>query len=172
LPFVSRWGIHDLLSGAKVMAVDPRKQVDAPRSRLLGQAGNRNRQKPNEIKELADCAYDPAREEQARKAAGRWLKACRVAAGLSLGEMLKRLPGGTRALISNWESGFGRMTPAYYEPWSRAVGLPPRFVAQTLLGFYMPFLYEPLFGERFSAPGGATMAGQSVDAAKAGAAAH
>jgi hypothetical protein len=148
------------------MAVDPRKQVDAPRSRLLGQAGNRNLPKRNKIKQLAVEALDSSREQDARKAAGRWLKACRIEAGLSLGEMLKCLPGGTRALIANWESGFGRMTPSYYEPWSRAVGLPAQFVAQTLLGFYMPFLYEPLFGERFSAPIGSIAVSGSPEAAR------
>lgn len=136
------------------MAVDPRKQVDAPRSRLLGHAGGRNSRKPTGIPKSSDKTFAVENEDETRKAAGRWLKACRIDAGLSLGEMLKQLPGGTRPLISNWESGAGRMTPAYYEPWSRAVGLPPRFVAQTLLGFYMPFLYEPLFGKPFSAPSG------------------
>lgn len=84
--------------------------------------------------------------------AGAWLKARRVAAGISQKDMQKRLAIKNPVFFSVVENGRERMPPQYYQPWAREVGLDAQYVARTILGFYTPFLYEPLFGEPFKAP--------------------
>lgn len=84
--------------------------------------------------------------------AGAWLRACRLAAGLSQKDMQKRMAVKSAIFFSKIENGHERLAPQYYAPWAQAVGIDPKVVAQTILGFYTPFLYEPLFGEKFKAP--------------------
>lgn len=96
--------------------------------------------------------------------AGAWLKACRVAAGISQKDMQRRLAIKNPIFFSKVENGHERMPPHYYVEWARAVGLNPKLVAQTILGFYTPFLYEPLFGEAFVAPVTTTSAVPDIEA--------
>ena len=93
-----------------------------------------------------------AEDREGMVRAGAWLKACRVAAGISQKDMQKRLAIKNPIFFSKVENGHERMPPQYYAEWGRAVGMEPRRVAQTILGFYTPFLYEPLFGEPFKGP--------------------
>jgi transcriptional regulator with XRE-family HTH domain len=82
------------------------------------------------------------------KLAGEWMRAAREVAGLTQDQIGLPIKRG-KIYISEMEAGKGRLTPPYYEFWARAVGLDPRLVAQVMIGFHTPFLYEPLFGERF-----------------------
>lgn len=83
------------------------------------------------------------------KLAGEWMRAVRVSTGLSQQQLLSQFSKRATVFISDMEAGKIRLTPPYYEHWARAVGLEPRQVAQVMIGFHTPFLYEPLFGEPF-----------------------
>jgi transcriptional regulator with XRE-family HTH domain len=91
----------------------------------------------------------PEELRSSMKLAGDWMRAAREGAGLSqdqIGFPTKR----GKIYISEMEAGKARLTPPYYEMWAKAVGLAPAMVAQVMIGFHTPFLYEPLFGEPFS----------------------
>jgi transcriptional regulator with XRE-family HTH domain len=84
------------------------------------------------------------------KLAGEWMRAVRVSVGLSQNQLLSHFTKRSAVFLSDMEAGKTRLTPQFYEPWARAVGLDVRQVAQVMIGFYTPFLYEPLFGEPFA----------------------
>lgn len=83
------------------------------------------------------------------KLAGEWMRAVRVSVGLSQNQLLSHFTKRSAVFLSDMEAGKTRLTPQFYQPWARAVGLDVRQVAQVMIGFYTPFLYEPLFGEPF-----------------------
>ena len=86
------------------------------------------------------------------KLAGAWIRDARISAGVSQSQLLAKLDSKNPTLVSYVENGRGRLTPQFYEAWGRAVGIDPKEVARTMIGFYTPFLYEPLFGEPFKLP--------------------
>lgn len=91
-----------------------------------------------------------ADELQGLKLAGEWMRSVRVSAGLSQNQLLARLPKKSSMFVSQMENGQTRLIPQYYEAWGAAVGVDAREVARRMIGYYTPFLYEPLFGERFA----------------------
>jgi transcriptional regulator with XRE-family HTH domain len=95
------------------------------------------------------------------KLAGEWMRAVRERAGLSQRQVSFPTKKGNIA-ISEMEAGKTRLTAPYYDHWARAVGLETRLVAQVMIGFHTPFLYEPLFGEPFQ-PDKLIVASASVD---------
>lgn len=125
------------------MAVDPAKQSGAPRSRRLGPSGGPKRAKPKS--EIS------ASDKLATEVAASWLRDMRISSGLSQSQLMSRL-GATGTLVSHVENARMRVPPRYYHEWGVALGIEPREFARIMIGFYTPFLYEPLFGERFSLP--------------------
>lgn len=83
------------------------------------------------------------------KLAGEWMRAVRIGIGLSQNQLLSHFTKRSAVFLSDMEAGKTRLTPQFYEHWARAVGLDVKQVAQVMIGFYTPFLYEPLFGEPF-----------------------
>jgi transcriptional regulator with XRE-family HTH domain len=87
---------------------------------------------------------------QGLKQAGEWMRSVRVSAGLSQNQLLARLPTKkSNMFVSQMENGQTRLIPQYYEAWAQAVGVDAKEVARRMIGYYTPFLYEPLFGEAF-----------------------
>jgi transcriptional regulator with XRE-family HTH domain len=97
------------------------------------------------------------------KLAGEWMRSVRVSAGLSQNQLLARLPKKSSMFVSQMENGQTRLIPQYYEAWAEALGIDAKEVARRMIGYYTPFLYEPLFGEAF-VPDGAPPQEQRTDA--------
>jgi transcriptional regulator with XRE-family HTH domain len=82
-----------------------------------------------------------------RREAGRWLKECREARGLSQRQLADKVGTDYYTFISQLETGRGRIPPDKYRAWAEALGLEVREFVLTLLPFYDPVTYEILFPE-------------------------
>lgn len=83
-----------------------------------------------------------------RREAGRWLKDCREACGLSQRQLAEKVGTEYYTFISQLETGRGRIPPDKYVVWAKALGLSPREFVLTLLPFYDPVTYDILFSEQ------------------------
>lgn len=95
-------------------------------------------------------AVDAERAEQTkllRREAGRWLKACREAAGLTQADLAARVGLRYYTFVSQVESGVGRVPIESQGAWAEAVGQDPSAFARTLLRYYEPELHRLLFVE-------------------------
>ena len=81
--------------------------------------------------------------------AGEWMREARVAAGITQEQALAGAVKQAKVTVSKIEAGQIRLIPTHYTAWANAVGVDPREVARVMIGFYTPFLYEPLFGQPF-----------------------
>jgi transcriptional regulator with XRE-family HTH domain len=82
-----------------------------------------------------------------RREAGRWLKDCREARGLSQRQLAERVGTEYYTFVSQLETGRGRIPPDKYKIWAEALGLNAREFVLELLPFYDPVTYEILFSE-------------------------
>ena len=95
-------------------------------------------------------AMDPVRAAQSKKLrqeAGRWLKACREAAGLTQAEVAEKVGLRYYTFVSQVESGVGRAPIEAQAAWAEALGQDPAEFARRLLRYYEPELHRLLFGE-------------------------
>ena len=82
-----------------------------------------------------------------RREAGRWLKECREAKGLSQRQLADMIGTEYYTFISQLETGRGRIPPDKYKVWAEALGMGAREFVLALLPFYDPVTYEILFSE-------------------------
>jgi transcriptional regulator with XRE-family HTH domain len=82
-----------------------------------------------------------------RREAGRWLKNRRELCGLSQTKLAERVGADPYTIISQIETGRGRVPPDKYRVWAQALNMSPRVFALSLLPFYDPVTYEILFGQ-------------------------
>lgn len=85
-----------------------------------------------------------------RREAGRWLKECREARGLTQRELAEKVGTDYYTFISQLETGRGRIPPDKYKAWAKALGISPRDLVIALLPYYDPITYEILFSEEKS----------------------
>jgi ribosome-binding protein aMBF1 (putative translation factor) len=89
----------------------------------------------------------PNRDEilQLRREGGRWLRELREATGLSQRQLADRLGIEPYTVISQLETGRGRIQPERYRDWATALGAQPQAFVRNLLRYYDPFAYDMLF---------------------------
>ncbi len=80
-----------------------------------------------------------------RKQAGLWLKQKREDAGLTQRELAELLELDYYTFISQLETGRGRVSPARYADWARALRIDPREFVYHLMRFYDPETFKILF---------------------------
>lgn len=85
--------------------------------------------------------------QELRREGGRWLKACREAAGLSQRQLAEKVGAEYYTFISQLETGRGRIPPDRYSLWAEALKMPEKEFVRELLRYYDPITYEILFGE-------------------------
>lgn len=82
-----------------------------------------------------------------RREGGRYLRELREAAGLSQ-RQLAALVGLTQyTIVSQFETGRGRIPPESYRIWAEALGVDLQAFVRTLLRYYDPVSYGVLFGD-------------------------
>ena len=79
-----------------------------------------------------------------RRQGGRWLKRLRENAGLSQRQLAEHLDVEYHTLISQLESGIGRVPTHRYKDWSRELQVPLKTFVRNLLRYYDPDAYEIL----------------------------
>ena len=80
-----------------------------------------------------------------RKQAGLWLKQKREDAGLTQRELAELLELDYYTIVSQLETGRGRVSPARYVDWARALRIDPREFVYHLMRFYDPETFRILF---------------------------
>jgi len=90
--------------------------------------------------------YNPEQRatKLARNQSGAWLRELREKRGLSQRELARRV--GVECcytVISQLESGWGRIPPDRYLVWADALGVEPRVFVRTLMSYYDP-VYDPV----------------------------
>ena len=90
--------------------------------------------------------YNPERRatKLARNQSGAWLRELREKRGLSQRELARHV--GVECcytVISQLESGWGRIPPDRYQLWADALGVEPRVFVRTLMSYYDP-VYDPV----------------------------
>ena len=88
---------------------------------------------------------------QLRKHGGKWLRERREQVGLSQRELAERVGADHYTLISQLETGRGRIPPERYMTWAAALDLPPQYFVQEILRFYDPVTFQILFSGNASA---------------------
>lgn len=79
-----------------------------------------------------------------RRQGGKWLKQLRENVGLSQRELAERLDVEYHTLISQLESGIGRVPTHRYNEWSRVLRIPLETFVIELLRYYDPATYQIL----------------------------
>src|SRR5499427_8161951 len=87
------------------------------------------------------------RTQTLRKQAGAWLRELRERRGLSQRELAARVGAEYYTLISQLETGRGRIPPDRYLVWAHALGIDNREFVRTLMSFYDPVTYDILFDQ-------------------------
>ncbi len=87
----------------------------------------------------------PVEDVELRRVLGCWLKGLREARGLSQRELAKKVGVEHYTIISQLESGFGRMPPGGHVVWANALGVTPWEFAGKLMRSYDPAIYRLLF---------------------------
>ena len=80
-----------------------------------------------------------------RREGGRWLKEQREAVGLSQRQLAAKVGADYYTLISQLETGRGRLPPDRYVDWARALAIPDKEFVQQILQYYDPITYGILF---------------------------
>ena len=80
-----------------------------------------------------------------RKAAGAWLRSLREGRGLSQRELASQVGAEYYTLISQLETGRGRILPCRYHAWAKALEVNPRLFVKSLMRYYNPVTYNLLF---------------------------
>ncbi|WP_207462431.1 helix-turn-helix transcriptional regulator [Azospirillum sp. SYSU D00513] len=81
-----------------------------------------------------------------RKESGKWLKSLRERAELTQNDVANAVGYEYYTMISQIESGKGRVAPDKYLSYAQALKVNPQWFMRNLLKFYDPFCYELLFG--------------------------
>lgn len=79
-----------------------------------------------------------------RKEAGKWLRKCREAQGLSQRELAEKVGIEYYSFISQIEMGTGRLPIERYEAYANALGVPAREFTLTMLSYNEPTIYRLL----------------------------
>ena len=87
----------------------------------------------------------PETRERNRQA-GQWLKQKREAAGLTQRDLAILLDIDYYTLISQLETGRGRIPSRLYAGWAKALRIEPSEFVKHLLSFYDPATYKVFFG--------------------------
>jgi transcriptional regulator with XRE-family HTH domain len=77
-----------------------------------------------------------------RQKAGKWLKERREACGLSQRQLAHAIGSDCYTLISQLESGYGRIPPSKYRLWAAALRMHARDFAFALLPYYDHDIYD------------------------------
>lgn len=91
--------------------------------------------------------------QELRQAAGVWLRNLRERQGLSQRDLAKRVGAEYYTLISQLETGRGRIASEHYDLWAKALGTDLRLFVKTLLRYYEPQTYGMLFSDEASVSG-------------------
>jgi transcriptional regulator with XRE-family HTH domain len=84
--------------------------------------------------------------QKLRNEAGNWLRELREKCGLSQRELAARVGAGYYTVISQLETGRGRIPPDRYLVWADALGIDKHEFVRTLMSYYDPVTYGILFG--------------------------
>ncbi len=87
------------------------------------------------------------RVHELRHEGGRWLKEKREQANLSQRQLAAKVGAEYYTLISQLETGRGRVASDQYMVWAGALGVPREEFVRAMLYFYDPVTYDILFGE-------------------------
>ncbi|HJU10985.1 MAG TPA: helix-turn-helix transcriptional regulator [Candidatus Binataceae bacterium] len=87
----------------------------------------------------------PSEVQELRRAAGDWLRKLREERGLSQRDLAKLVGADYYTLVSQLESGRGRVSPERYAVWAQAFGLEPKVFVKRLMRYYDPVSYNLLF---------------------------
>jgi len=85
--------------------------------------------------------------KERRSQAGQWLRELREKVGLSQRDMAAKVGAEYYTFISQLETGRGRIPPARYLIWAKALEVDPQKFVRTLMSYYDPVTYEILFGQ-------------------------
>jgi transcriptional regulator with XRE-family HTH domain len=88
---------------------------------------------------------NPQTVQELRREGGRWLRKQRERAGLSQRQLAARVGAEYYTLVSQLETGRGRVPPHNYVVWAEALNISPREFARTMMRFYDPVTYSILF---------------------------
>ena len=91
------------------------------------------------------------RVHELRREGGRWLREQRDRANLSQRQLAAKVGAEYYTLISQLETGRGRVPPDDYDLWAEALGISRHESARTMMRFYDPVTYNILFEETDSA---------------------
>lgn len=80
-----------------------------------------------------------------RNQAGHWLRELREKRGLTQRALAQKVGAEYHTLISQIESGRGRIPPEGYLDWADALGVEPRSFVRELMSYYDPVTYDILF---------------------------
>ena len=83
--------------------------------------------------------------QELRREGGRYLKEMRESRGLSQRQLASLIGADYYTLISQIETGRGRVPPERYLAWAAALGLDPSVFVRDLMRFYDPVTYKILF---------------------------
>ena len=83
--------------------------------------------------------------QELRREGGRYLRQMREARGLSQRNLASLIGAEYYTLVSQIETGRGRVPPDRYLAWSSALGIDPSVFVRNLMRFYDPVTYEILF---------------------------
>ena len=82
-----------------------------------------------------------------RREGGRWLKEKREQANLSQRQLAGKVGAEYYTLISQLETGRGRVASDQYLVWAEALGVPHEEFVRAMLRFYDPVTYDILFSD-------------------------
>jgi transcriptional regulator with XRE-family HTH domain len=85
-----------------------------------------------------------------RRQGGRWLKEQRERANLSQRQLAAKVGAEYYTIISQLETGHGRVAPDDYDLWAEALNIAPQEFARVMMRFYDPVTYNILFEDKGS----------------------
>ena len=91
------------------------------------------------------------RVHELRRQGGRWLREQRERANLSQRQLAAKVGAEYYTLVSQLETGRGRVAPDDYVVWAEALDISPQEFARTMMRFYDPVIFDILFGDTGSA---------------------
>jgi transcriptional regulator with XRE-family HTH domain len=91
------------------------------------------------------------RLRELRREGGKWLKEQRERANLSQRQLAAKVGAEYYTLVSQLETGRGRVAPDDYVVWAEALDISPQEFARTMMRFYNPVAYSILFDDAGSA---------------------
>lgn len=98
---------------------------------------------------MSNNQYDTSTKEARilRAEGGDYVKRCRLDAGMTQRELAEKLDLKYYTFISQVENGQGRLPPYLYVKTARALGLPIKEFAMTMLSYYDPHTFAAITTE-------------------------